>query len=183
MRRHLITACWILLGAALLAPRIAVLHQGLWHDEIYTVQQYVSGRPAAIFGHYDANDHMLFSVLAWLTVRVPGGPDVAYRLWGIVPFLAAVATTALWLRARANLASALVFTTLAASSARLLELTSEARGYGLAYFAMSILVIACYEARATGRRAWLTVLCVAGVAGVWTIPTFVLPAVGAAAAL
>ena len=88
MRRHLITACWILLGAALLAPRIVVLHQGLWHDEIYTVRQYVSGGPAAIFGHYDANDHMLFSVLAWLTVRVPGGPDVAYRLWGIVPFLA-----------------------------------------------------------------------------------------------
>ncbi len=68
VRPGLVTyAAWITLGAALIAPRAAALTQGLWHDEIYTIQNYVSGGPAAIFGRYGTNDHMLFSLLSWVT--------------------------------------------------------------------------------------------------------------------
>jgi hypothetical protein len=175
--------CWILLGAALIAPRLAVLRQGLWHDEIYTVNQYISRGPEGIWGYYDVNDHMLFSFLAWLTIRVPGGPDVAYRLWGMLPFLGGVGLTAWWLRSRAGNVAAVAFVTLAATSNRLLDLTTEARGYGLAFFAMSILVISSYEATRSGRRGWLSVLCAAAVIGTWTLPTFIVPSLASAIAL
>lgn len=172
------------LAVALIVPRAAVLGQSLWHDEIYTIQQYVSGGPAAIFGRYGTNDHMLFNLLAWLTVWLPGLPDAVYRAWGELPFLAGVAGVAWWLRVRAGYVAALVFAFLAAVSPMLLELTTEARGYGLSFLAAAALVVCGYElARAPERRGLATAFCAAGVLGTWTVADFVLPFAGAAGAL
>jgi hypothetical protein len=171
------------LGAALLAPRIAAIRQSLWHDEIYTIQHYISGGPARIFGHYSTNDHMLFSLLSWLTVGLPGGSDSLYRIWAIVPFVVAVMGVAAWLQRRAGMVEASVFAVLAATSSMLLQLTSEARGYGLGFLAAGLLLVAGYEAAVTRSRRWVDVFCAACVLGTWTLPTFVLPAAGAAVAL
>ena len=48
---------------------------------------------------------------------------------------------------------------------------------------MAGLVVGGYEAAVTGKRGWCSVFCLAGVAGVWTLPTFVLPVAGAVVAL
>lgn len=184
LRRLALVAAGCLLVAAMIVPRVAVLGQSLWHDEIYTIQHYVSGGPGAIFGSYGTNDHMLFNVLAWLTVWLPGLPDALYRVWGELPFLVGVATVVLWLRVRAGSTAALVFAFLAAASPMLLELTTEARGYGLSFLAASVLVVSGHElAVAPGRRGFATLFCAAGVAGTWTVPDFALPFAGATAAL
>src|SRR5207249_6463886 len=58
---------------------------------------------------YETNDHMLFSFLGWLTVKLPGAPDWLYRLWGILPFLVAVALLTWWLHRKAGQLTAALF--------------------------------------------------------------------------
>ena len=131
-RRASVISAAVLLACGLLVPRLATLGQGLWLDEIQTVQNYIRGGPAAIFGRYETNDHMLFSFLGWLTVEVPGGPGWLYRLWGIVPFLLAVVLLAWWLRRKAGPLTAALFLAFVTVNSMLLQLTTAARGYGLA---------------------------------------------------
>lgn len=183
IRRAGASVAFAAVGAALIWTRFAGYGQSLWHDEIYTVQHYISRGPSAAFGHHGTNDHVLFSVLAWLTVYLPGLGDSAYRLWSILPFIAGVVLTVHWLRRRAGDAVALAFALLATASPRLLALSTEARGYGLAFLAMALMTIAGYEAANEPAARWLSLFVAAGVVGCWTLPTFLLPFAGTSAAL
>lgn len=50
------------------------LNLSFWHDEAWTIINYVEPGPAAIFaGEYVPNNHMLFSLLAWLTTTLERG--------------------------------------------------------------------------------------------------------------
>jgi hypothetical protein len=178
-----ISSAYIVLAAVMIWSRFAVIGGSLWHDEIFTVRNYVVPGPAGSFGHYETNDHVLFSVLAWLTVRLPGLGDGAYRLWSVLPFIAATAVVTVWLHRRAGASVALLFALLTTASTQLLILSTEARGYGLAFLAMAVMTVAAYEAFAQGRSRWLTVFAAAGVIGCWTLPTFVLPLVAASGVL
>jgi hypothetical protein len=170
-------------GLVLVGTRFVAYGQSLWRDEIYSVEHYIVPGPAGSFAHYGANDHILFSLLCWLTVRLPGLGDSAYRLWAIVPFVVAVAVMIIWLRRRAGDAVALLFGGLATASPLLLDLSSSARGYGLAFLSMAVMTIAAYEGADRGRASWLSAFAVAGVVGCWTLPTFVLPFAGGTTAL
>src|SRR5947207_9456206 len=174
MRRVGLISAGVLFACGLLVPRLASLGQSLWVDEIGSVQSYIRGGPSVIFGRYETNDHMLLSLLGWLTVKVPGGPDWLYRLWGIVPFLVAVALLAWWLHRKAGQLTAALFLGFATVNSLLLQLTSAARGYGLAFLMMTVLVIAACEIQ-VGKR-WLILFFAAATLGAWTLPTFVLPA-------
>jgi hypothetical protein len=178
-RRHVIlVASYAVIASALIWSRFAAIGTSFWHDEIFTVQHFIDPGPRAIFGAYDSNDHILFSLLGWLTVHRTGFGESAYRLWAIVPFIAGVASVTYWLHTRANAVVAVVFAFLCTTSTLLFTLSIEARGYGLAFFAMSIMTIAAYEASTRRSRRSLTILATAGVIGCWTIPTFILPLIG-----
>ena len=180
-RRVGLFSALLLIACALLIPRLASIGQSLWVDEVESVQKYISGGPAAIFGRYGTQDHMLFSFLGWLTVRLPGGPDWAYRLWGIIPFLVAVVLIAWWLQRKAGQLTAGLFLAFAAVNSFLLQLTGAARGYGLAFLMMAVLMVAACEIR-SGKR-WLILFFAAATLGAWTLPTFVLPASAATVVL
>ncbi|MDX6400559.1 MAG: hypothetical protein QOF27_1165 [Gaiellaceae bacterium] len=182
-RQVVIWSAYTVLAIAMIWSRFAAIGKSLWEDEIFTVQHYVVPGPSASFGHYGTNDHILFSVLAWLTVHLPSAGDSAYRLWSIVPFIAAVAILTGWLHRRAGVVVALIFALLATASTQLLILSTEARGYGLAFLAMALLTIAAYEASAQESSGWLSLFAAAGVLGCWTLPTFVLPLAGASGVL
>jgi hypothetical protein len=62
-------------------------------------------------------------------------------------------------------------------------LSTEARGYGLAFMAMAVMTIAAYESVEKSTSKWLTLFAVAGVIGCWTLPTFLLPFLGASGVL
>src|SRR5262249_38807457 len=52
------------------------------------------------------------------------------------------------------------------------DLSRQARGYGLAFFAMSVMTIAALEARRSARRWSVVAFSAAGVVGTWTLPVF-----------
>ncbi len=183
VRRAAVPAAYIVLATVMVWSRFAGIGQSLWHDEIFTLEHFVAPGPAASFTHYGTNDHILFSVLAWLTVHLPGFSEQSVRLWAVVPFISATAVAAVWLHRRAGASVALIFALLSTSSTQLLMVSTEGRGYGLAFLAMAIMTMAAYESATQRTSGWLTLFAAAGVIGCWTLPTFVLPLFAASAVL
>ena len=169
----LTAASYSSLGLLLCASRLFGLGRGYSSDELMTVRDYVREGPYEIFvGHYVPNNHQLFSILGWATSELVGESEVALRLWSTVPFIAGVIVVTAWLHVRLGAPSGLLFLFLATASPLLLDITRQARGYGLAFLAMGVLVVAALEA-ARSPRAWTIIaFCSAGVVGTWTLPHF-----------
>ena len=77
-----------------------------------------------------------------------------------------------WLHSRLGALSGLLFLFLATASPLLLDITRQARGYGLAFLAMAVLVVAALEATRSQRGWTIVAFCGAGVVGTWTLPHF-----------
>lgn len=172
-RRGIVAVSYSILGLILCLPRLATLGQSYWHDEIVTVVDYVRAGPREIlFGTYVPNNHELFSLLAWATSSAVGESEVVLRLWSVLPFIVGVVFVTVWLHIRSGSTIGLLYLFLATASPQLFDLSRQARGYGLAFLAMSAMVVVATEADRT-RRSWaLAVFCVAGVVGTWTLPIY-----------
>src|SRR4029450_8527229 len=96
---------------------------------------------------------------------VTGESEIAFRLWSAVPFVVGVVLVTAWLQVRVGSLSGVLFLFLATVSPVLLDITRQARGYGLAFLAMSVLVLASLEAVRTGRGWAVLSACVAGGVG------------------
>jgi len=166
-------AAYAALGVILAWSRLAGLGQSYWHDEIVTVVNFVRTGPREIlFGNYMTNNHELFSLLAWATSSVVGESEIAVRLGSVIPFIVGVAVVTAWLHVRMGVLTALLFLFFSTLSPQLLDLSRQARGYGLAFLAMSALIVAAAEADRS-RRSWaVATFCAAGVIGTWTLPIF-----------
>ena len=163
---------WALLGA---------LDQSLWHDEAFSVLQYSSRGPSEIlFGDYIPNDHVLFNLLAWVTTSVLGESEITYRLWSVLPALAAVGLMVWWSWSRFGTTTAVAVALLTVTSPLLLLLAREARGYGLAFLAGALTLVFAdrFSIRRRGRD--LVGFGVAGLIGAATLPVFALAFVGQA---
>jgi len=159
------------LGAALLATRLLFLGHSFWHDEIYTVVEFIRPGPTRIFAGPELN-HELFSVLAWAGQFVLGKSEVSYRLWSAVPFVLGVALATAWLHVRVRALAGILFLFLATVSPLLLDITREARGYGLVFFAMALMTVAALEVDHAPRTSAVVAFCIGGVIGTWTLPQF-----------
>jgi hypothetical protein len=162
-------AAYAILGAVLLWSRLADLGKGFWFDESTFVSHFVRKGPREIIAGPDLS-HELYGVLAWTTGALIGESEFAYRLLSTVPFIAGVVLVTAWLHARVNPGSGLLFLFLATVSPLLLDITRQARGYGLAFLAMSVLIVSALEANRTGRTLPVAAMCVSGVVGTWTLP-------------
>lgn len=169
----IVTGSYLVLGSLLCWSRFVGLNHGYSSDELMTVRGYVRAGPHEILiGHYIPNNHELFSLLGWATTAVFGESEVALRLWSAIPFVAGVIIVTAWLHVRLGALAGLLFLYLATASPLLLDITRQARGYGLAFLAMGVLVVAALEATRS-RGAWTIVaFCCAGVVGTWTLPHF-----------
>ena len=177
-------ATYAVLGSILCWTRVVGLDRSLWLDEIITVENYVRAGPRVILtGPYLPNNHELFSLLAWITSRATGESEIALRFWSVVPFVAGVALVTAWLHMRVGPLSGVLFLFLATGSPLLLDITRQARGYGLAFLAMSIVVVAALEADRSGRRSWIVALFAGGIVGMWTLPNFAIAFFATAAVL
>ncbi len=77
-----------------------------------------------------------------------------------------------WLHLRLGALSGLLFLFLATASPLLIDLSRQARGYGMAFLAMSVVVVAALE-MVRSSRTWAAVaFCAGGVVGAWTLPHF-----------
>jgi hypothetical protein len=164
-------AAYSIVGLALVASRIVGLGESFWTDEITAVADFVRGGPREILAGPELS-HELYGFLAWLTSSTVGESEIALRLLSVAPFLAGVAIVTAWLHVRFGALAGVLFLLLATVSPLLLDITRQARGYGLAFLAMSVLVVAALEADRSGRTAAIVALCAAGLVGTSTLPQF-----------
>jgi len=159
------------LGVVLVASRVVGLNQSFWTDEIIAVRDFVREGPRVILAGPDLS-HELYGILAWVTSSAVGESETALRLLSVVPFLVGVALATAWLQSRWGSVAGVGFLFFATTSPLLLDITRQARGYGLAFLAMCVLVVAALEAERSARTGWIAAFCVAGFVGTATLPQF-----------
>jgi hypothetical protein len=169
--RPAVAAAYAALGLTLLWSRLFHLGHSFWTDEILMVAGYVRRGPREILTSPSLN-HELMALLSWGVTSVVGESEVALRLLSALPFIAGVVLVTAWLHMRFGPLSGLLFLFLATVSPLLLDITRQARGYGLVFLAMSVLVVAALEATRTGDRWMVVAMCAAGIVGAWTVPQF-----------
>ena len=162
---------YIALGTALFASRLLALGHSFWTDEIGMVAGYVRQGPRYILTGPDLS-HELLALLTWATSEVVGESEIAFRLWSAVPFVAGVVFMTAWLHRRIDPLSGVLFLFLATVSPLLLDITRQARGYGIAFLAMTVVIGAALDAVRTGKAWAVVAMCAAGVVGAWTLPQF-----------
>jgi hypothetical protein len=169
----LVAGTYAVLGFFLLVPRLAGLGDGLRSDEIVSLRDYIREGPSVILaGTYIPNNHELFSLLGWAITSVVGESAAALRLASIVPFVVGIALVTAWLHRRLGPASGVFFLFFVTASPLLLDITRHARGYGLAFLAMSVMTLAALEL-VREPRTWIVVaFFAAGVVGTLTLPIF-----------
>jgi hypothetical protein len=165
----LVASAYAVLVAVMLATRFLGLGHSFWFDELHFVAHFVREGPGEILAGPDLS-HELMAILCWATRSVVGESELAFRLWSVVPFVAGVAVVTAWLHKRIDPVSGVLFLFLATISPLLLDITRQARGYGLAFFAMCVLVVAALDAARDGRTGAVVAMCAAGVIGTWTLP-------------
>jgi hypothetical protein len=185
LSRVLVIGSYVSLGALLIWSRVYALGRGgFCCDEIFTVETYVRGGPDVILaGAYIPNNHQLYSLVGWATSSLFGESESLLRVGAAAPFVAGVAVVTVWLHKRVGALAALLFLTLATVAPLLLDLSRQARGYGIAFFAMSLVTVAALETARTRRRWPIAALCLGGVLGALTLPHFAVSFVAVALAL
>ena len=113
--RSAVVASYAVVGTVLCLTRLLGLGHSLWHDEIYTVTNFIRPGPGRIFAGPELN-HQSFSILAWANQYVFGHSEVAYRLWSVFPFLVAVAAVTIWAHRRLSALTGILFLFLATVS-------------------------------------------------------------------
>lgn len=163
-------AAYGVLSAILVGTRLVGLKRSFWHDEIVAVVEYV--RPGVREIVSGGVNHELFTLLEWATSSLIGESEAAFRLWSVVPFILGVGVVTAWLHRRLDPLSGVLFLFFATVSPLLLDITPQARGYGIAFLAMGVLIVAALEALRTPRTLAVVAFCLAGLAGTWTLPNF-----------
>lgn len=158
------------LSVTLVSTRLVGLDRSFWHDEVATVVGWIRPGPSEIFA--GPVNHQLMVLVAWLVSLATGESEVAFRLLSAVPFVIGAMVVAAWLHVRAGALSGVLFLFLTTASPLLLDITRQARGYGFAFMAMGVMLIAAFEAHRLPRPRFIFAMFVAGVAGTWTLPQF-----------
>lgn len=161
---------WFVLAAAVpLVHCASRLSLDLWHDEIYTVDHFVSRGPLFIVSDYSApNNHVLYSLILWPFYLVS---DVNFVL-RLPSFLFTIGTLAFTFAVafrHGGMLCAVLSTSLLGLNQMFLIHTIQVRGYGLSMFFTAWLTWLALENDRTWRR-WLAVA-IAGAAFLYVLPT------------
>lgn len=182
MKAAVVATAYAVLGAALLWSRLFHLGHSFWTDEIEMIVSFVRpGLREIVTG--GGLTHQLMAALCWGAANTVGESEIAFRLFSAVPFVIGVLIVTAWLHARIGALSGLLFLFLATVSPLLLDISRQARGYGLAFFAMSVVVVAALEALRTGRPWAVGAMWFAGLVGALTLPQVGLAVVATATVL
>jgi hypothetical protein len=148
------------------ALRAHALDAEPWADELETFTRCLESSPLALVTSYDSqNHHVLYSVLAKLSLAVFGPTTVALRVPAALFGIAGVAAVYALGRELASAREGLLAAALLAVSYHHVWFSQNARGYtALAFFA-SVMTLLFWRAQATARRrTWLAYGVVAALA-------------------
>lgn len=162
---------WFIFAAAVpLAHCASRLNLDLWHDEIYTVDYFVSRGPLFIVSDYSLpNNHVLYSLLLWPFYLIS---DVNFVL-RLPSFLFTVGTLALVFAIalrQSGLVCAVLSTSLLGLNQMFLTHTIQVRGYGVSMFLTAWLTFLALADSSRTRRRWIAVV-FAGAAILYVMPT------------
>ncbi len=145
--------------------RLIDMQIGFWDDEAATIVQYIDRGPAGIYSsaNYTPNDHILYSLLSWMTVGVLGRSEPTYRIWSVFPAIISAVALVAWARRRLGRATGLALAAVLLTAPYLLAETVQARGYGLAQLGMVLVLIAAFEIEEHGPRRWSLATLAAGI--------------------
>ena len=164
------------LTTILIWSRMVGLDLSFWNDEVFTVVNYARKGPDAIFfDAYLPNNHVLFEITAWATTSIFGQSETIYRLWGWLPALVATGWIAWWASRRFGHLVATTVLILMVVSPLILQLSREARGYGLCLLAIVGLITQADSALTEFGRSTVWRFASFGLLGVLTLPVFALP--------
>lgn len=158
----------LLLGTAALLfvwLRLIDMRIGFWDDEGATVMLYINRGPAGIYSSaaYTPNDHVLYSLLSWVTIGILGHSEPIYRIWSVGPAILSAALLVGWTRLRLGRPTAFALAGILLTAPYLLYETIQARGYGLAQLGIVLVLIAALEIEERGPRRWSLLALGAGI--------------------
>ncbi len=175
----LLFAAAAVLAAALLAQYISMMATtSLWMDELYTVLNFsAKGAWTAWTDYHVPNNHILYNVLnsGW-PVAIAHEPVPARLLSFLAMGAVFVLLALLAVEARAWGGGALAMLLLATNT-ETLDLTLQARGYGLATLACLVQVTAAGRYLRQDHRGWLALTVAAAFVGGAALPVYILFAV------
>jgi hypothetical protein len=170
---------WFLLSATLpLVLLASKLNLDLWHDEIYTVTEFVARGPRHIVTDYSApNNHVFYSLVLW-PFYYAGDSSFTLRL----PSLAC-ATGTLWFVFKlahrfAGLPAAIAATAILGLNPMFLVHAIQVRGYSLSMMLCAWLADLALAETRSPTRLRLVAIALAGAAFLYVVPTnmlFLLP--------
>jgi SAM-dependent methyltransferase/4-amino-4-deoxy-L-arabinose transferase-like glycosyltransferase len=156
LRRHWEAALYVSMALAFIWMRVIDMQISFWDDEAATVVRYIDKGPAGIYSsaNYTPNDHILYSLLSWVTINILGRHEPTYRIWSVVPAILSAVLLVVWSRRRLGRTTALALAAVLLTAPYLLYETVQARGYGLAQLGMVLVLIAAFEIEERGPRRW-----------------------------
>jgi SAM-dependent methyltransferase/4-amino-4-deoxy-L-arabinose transferase-like glycosyltransferase len=156
LRRNWEATLFASMGLVFVWMRLIDMQTGFWDDEAATVMRYINKGPAGIYSsaNYTPNDHILYSLLSWVTVGILGHHEADYRIWSVFPAMLSAGLLVLWARRRLGRATALALAAVLLTAPYLLYETVQARGYGLAQLGIVLVLIAVLEIEEHGPRRW-----------------------------
>lgn len=163
---------WFILAAGVpLAIAASRLNLDLWHDEIYTIESFVSRGPKFIVTDYSLpNNHVLYSLLLW-PVYVLSDSSFMLRLPSLVCMIGTLALVFRLAHRWAGVAAAVLATALLGLNQMFLIHTIQVRGYPLAMLltiALATVALPVNDFGGWRRRAGVVG---AGAAYLYVLPT------------
>jgi 4-amino-4-deoxy-L-arabinose transferase-like glycosyltransferase len=150
-------ALFAFLAVALVLRVAGPLNSGLWFDEIWMIVDTIRAPFASLFTTFETdNHHPLYSIAAWISVRLFGEEAWSVRLPALAFGVASIG--AMWklsLRVT-NRAQAILATLLLSVSYHHVWFSQNARGYTMLLFwtlAATYYLLETYDG--AGRRAWI----------------------------
>jgi SAM-dependent methyltransferase/4-amino-4-deoxy-L-arabinose transferase-like glycosyltransferase len=166
LRRHWEATLFASMALTFIWMRLIDMQISFWDDEAATVVRYIDKGPAGIYSsaNYTPNDHILYSLLSWVTINILGRHEPTYRIWSVAPAIVSAVLLVVWARKRLGRATALALAAVLLTAPYLLYETVQARGYGLAQLGMVLVLIAAFEIEEHGPRRWPLAALAAGIA-------------------
>ena len=150
---------WALIGLLALAGalRFIGLNGDLWMDEVFTLVNYVQPGLGTVVGDFtDDNQHALYSLSSWLTIRLLGETPVALRLPALLFGLASIWATIRLGRRHIGIRQAWLAAILLAVSYHHIWFSQNARGYTILLCATLLATDLFLRALESGSaRVWI----------------------------
>ncbi len=151
LRTEKILACWFALGRLAFCAYRAV-HQSITVDEAFTYNRFINGPWRNLVEDYDANNHILHSILVRLSVHLFGLSEFSVRFPSLISgFFLILGSFWVLLRIRSPWIRWITILTLSLHPL-LLDFSVAARGYGMGLAFLVWAVYFCMDRRYVASR-------------------------------